>query len=430
MAEELLFHRALTYFLLAVVLSLFTINSVTAASLDEVTSSLLADIRTSQKQLDEESREITRQSEALARQITQESNGLRILRKKAAAVTRQSDEQMVGLATLEQRIEAWRTQDLYRQNLLREFANRQHNEVDFTQASESSGLQNAIDSLERDLNPIFFAVDAVTESGEIIRAERLSVGPIHWFWTPDSSGLLYSENDETLRIAHRFDRENKEAVDRVKNLETGLLPFDPTIDRLLKTRVEPPNLLEQMALGGIWIAPILAFGLLATLIAITKSIQFLRLPRLVPFTPGMGAAKLLASLPAGPQREIVAIATSVESTDQRDDMLFAFLVGQRSHLERFLGAIAVTATVSPLLGLLGTVSGMISTFNMMTLFGSGDPSVVSGGISEALVTTELGLIVAIPALIMHALLSRKANSYIENLETSAVALASSNGADQ
>jgi biopolymer transport protein ExbB len=107
--------------------------------------------------------------------------------------------------------------------------------------------------------------------------------------------------------------------------------------------------------------------------------------------------------------------------------LFALLVAERSRLERFLGAIAVTATVSPLLGLLGTVSGMISTFNMMTLFGAGDPSIVSGGISEALVTTELGLIVAIPALIMHALLSRKAGSYVESLEACAIAITRSPG---
>jgi len=78
------------------------------------------------------------------------------------------------------------------------------------------------------------------------------------------------------------------------------------------------------------------------------------------------------------------------------------------------------AAVSPLLGLLGTVSGMIETFKMMTLFGSGDPEVVSGGIAQALVTTELGLVVAIPALILNAVLSRKAKSYYAELENFAI----------
>ena len=87
-----------------------------------------------------------------------------------------------------------------------------------------------------------------------------------------------------------------------------------------------------------------------------------------------------------------------------------------------LGAIALTAAVAPLLGLLGTVSGMITTFKLMTLFGSGDASAVSAGISEALVTTELGLVVAIPALLAHALMSRKVKSYYSELETTAIRL--------
>ena len=65
---------------------------------------------------------------------------------------------------------------------------------------------------------------------------------------------------------------------------------------------------------------------------------------------------------------------------------------------------------------------MIETFKLMTLFGAGDPAAVSGGISEALVTTELGLVVAIPALLCHALLSRRAKTYYGELESCAVNL--------
>jgi len=91
-------------------------------------------------------------------------------------------------------------------------------------------------------------------------------------------------------------------------------------------------------------------------------------------------------------------------------------------LDNYIGAIAITASVAPLLGLLGTVSGMIETFKMMTLFGSGDPEVVSGGIAQALITTELGLVVAIPALVLNALLSRKAKAYYSQLEAFALQL--------
>src|SRR5690606_41120684 len=103
-----------------------------------------------------------------------------------------------------------------------------------------------------------------------------------------------------------------------------------------------------------------------------------------------------------------------------DDLLFNCLQSSKFKPERLLGAIAVVASIAPLLGLLGTVSGMIETFKMMTLFGSGDPEVVSGGIAQALITTELGLVVAIPALILHALLSRKARNYYHQLEALAL----------
>jgi biopolymer transport protein ExbB len=124
----------------------------------------------------------------------------------------------------------------------------------------------------------------------------------------------------------------------------------------------------------------------------------------------------------GPQAELLGIALQTQTREQRDDRLYAALLDQRNRLERWLGAIAMTASVAPLLGLLGTVSGMITTFKAMTLFGAGDPRVVSGGIAEALITTELGLVVAIPALLAHALMSRKVKSDFAQLENDAVQL--------
>ena len=82
----------------------------------------------------------------------------------------------------------------------------------------------------------------------------------------------------------------------------------------------------------------------------------------------------------------------------------------------------VIALISPLLGLLGTVTGMISTFHVITLYGTGDPRMMSGGISEALVTTMLGLAVAIPIMLMHTFLSRRVEHIIGDMEEKAVAL--------
>jgi len=81
-------------------------------------------------------------------------------------------------------------------------------------------------------------------------------------------------------------------------------------------------------------------------------------------------------------------------------------------MNRWLPVIALTAGVSPLLGLLGTVTGMIKTFQLISLFGAGDAKLLSSGISEALITTEFGLVVAIPALVFHTYLQRRAKKIL------------------
>lgn len=85
-------------------------------------------------------------------------------------------------------------------------------------------------------------------------------------------------------------------------------------------------------------------------------------------------------------------------------------------LERFLPTLHVLAAVAPLLGLLGTVTGMINTFQIITLYGTGDPRMMSGGISEALVTTQLGLAVAVPIMILHHVLERRVDKIIGDME--------------
>ncbi|MFZ1985132.1 MAG: MotA/TolQ/ExbB proton channel family protein [Desulfatitalea sp.] len=89
----------------------------------------------------------------------------------------------------------------------------------------------------------------------------------------------------------------------------------------------------------------------------------------------------------------------------------------RHHLDDFLTIIGVLAAMAPLLGLLGTVTGMITTFDVLTLFGTGNPKAMAGGISEALITTETGLVIAIPGLYMKAYLDRWALSLKQDLES-------------
>lgn len=106
--------------------------------------------------------------------------------------------------------------------------------------------------------------------------------------------------------------------------------------------------------------------------------------------------------------------------DHMESVVHEAMLNESGPLDRFGSAILVIASVSPLLGLLGTVTGMISTFDVITEFGTGDPKLLSGGISVALVTTELGLIVAIPALLLGSLLSAWARNIKRDMEHAAL----------
>jgi biopolymer transport protein ExbB len=103
-----------------------------------------------------------------------------------------------------------------------------------------------------------------------------------------------------------------------------------------------------------------------------------------------------------------------------EDIISESILNESSRLNRFGSVILVIAGVAPLLGLLGTVTGMITTFDIITEFGTGDPKLLSGGISIALVTTELGLAVAIPMLLLGNILSGWAESIKDDMEKGAL----------
>ena len=92
------------------------------------------------------------------------------------------------------------------------------------------------------------------------------------------------------------------------------------------------------------------------------------------------------------------------------------MLKERPGIESGLNLLKVISMVAPLMGLLGTVTGMIITFQMITLFGAGDPKAMAGGISQALITTVLGLVVAIPTVLMHTLVNGKAQRILHVLE--------------
>lgn len=113
---------------------------------------------------------------------------------------------------------------------------------------------------------------------------------------------------------------------------------------------------------------------------------------------------------------VSAVENADEAPELVEEVMYECMLSTQPRLERFLNIIALTAATAPLLGLLGTVTGIIKTFKLMSIHGAGDPKPLISGISEALITTELGLVLAIPALVLHALLSRKVSGIMAHVE--------------
>ncbi|HMO65457.1 MAG TPA: MotA/TolQ/ExbB proton channel family protein, partial [Verrucomicrobiota bacterium] len=124
----------------------------------------------------------------------------------------------------------------------------------------------------------------------------------------------------------------------------------------------------------------------------------------------------------GPAGEMLVAAMDHldEKKEYIEEVMYERMLATKPRLEALLPFIALTATAAPLLGLLGTVTGMISTFSLISLFGTGDPRTLSSGISEALVTTKWGLLIAIPAVLIYAFLNRKAKGLLASMEQTAV----------
>lgn len=120
--------------------------------------------------------------------------------------------------------------------------------------------------------------------------------------------------------------------------------------------------------------------------------------------------------PIGQLRAVARDPDYLQDADALSAKMDEIVTIASQRLNRGLPVLAIFAAVSPLLGLLGTVTGMIETFQVITLFGAGDPRLMSGGISQALITTQLGLAVAIPLLLIHSFAQSRANTLITELD--------------
>ncbi len=195
--------------------------------------------------------------------------------------------------------------------------------------------------------------------------------------------------------------------------------LDPSRGSILKVLILTPGFVERIKLGGTVGYTIIVLGLAAGLLAIVRWVVVSQTGRKVSIQKKSDEVS-----DGNPLGRILGIYEANRSTDVEtlELKLDEAIMRESSSLEKMLWAIKVVSVVAPLMGLLGTVTGMIRTFQAITLFGTGDPKMMASGISEALVTTMLGLYVAIPLVLLHALVSNTSKGVVEVLEEQAAGL--------
>ena len=269
-----------------------------------------------------------------------------------------------------------------------------------------------------------FPADIIGSEGESVQAEVTRVGLFGAVsggsflrYLPGSGRLIEPRRQPPARY--------RDQALKLEQADTGVLPMpiDPTRGELLLQLSQTPNLEERIRQGidqgGIigWI--ILGLGGIGLLIGLGRLWVLGRLDR------GIGR-QLKDRTPdrLNPLGRILRVYTDNPGVDTETLglKLDEAILRELPRIRWGLGTLSVLAAIAPLLGLLGTVTGIIETFQAVTVHGTGDPRLMSGGISQALVTTVEGLVVAIPLLLLHSFLSSRSNRIIQVLDEQSAAM--------
>jgi biopolymer transport protein ExbB len=273
----------------------------------------------------------------------------------------------------------------------------------------------------------FFLADGARVTGR-----RVLIGQIGAYGiSGQGSGSLIPIGEGRLQLRTEISgaAEASALADSRSPESVGIFLFE-SLDKPVTERAEH-TLEEWVDGGGVVGLVIIGLGFLAAALSLVRLYLLLAASRGAGLTEKVVALLEQGNLPAA--RAACAASTTpisrvlhaILKTTERDrealqDIASEALLFELPAIERFSATIIITAAVAPLLGLLGTVTGMIGTFEVITELGTGDPKMLSGGISEALITTQMGLIVAIPAVLLGNTLKGQADAVVARLERSAL----------
>ena len=256
-----------------------------------------------------------------------------------------------------------------------------------------------------------FANQVTLANGEKVDTEVARVGVFNIVY--EGGYLTYSEETGAISELQRQPEQARYtgSTDDLINAEEGMVGFglDVTRGSILALLVESPSIGEQINQGGIVGYSIIALGIIGLLIAIWRWIALT-----------IDARKVSAQLKsdrASTDNPLGRVLAAYESNRNADTETIELKLSEAAlkempGLTKGLLFIKVVSVVAPLMGLLGTVTGMIKTFQVITLYGAGDPKMMAGGISQALVTTVEGLVVAIPMVLIHTVVSGQSRKII------------------
>ena len=193
----------------------------------------------------------------------------------------------------------------------------------------------------------------------------------------------------------------------------GIDPTGPTGGSLLANLIQTPSLMERAQQGREVGYAIIAVGIIAVLFAFYKLYSLYMIGTAVRKQANQEAADV-----SNPLGRVLKVGKENfdKDIDTLELKLAEAIMAERPAIDQGIGFIKIISVIAPLAGLLGTVTGMIVTFQMITLYGTGDPKLMAGGISQALVTTVLGLLVAIPTSLLHSFTQSSARGIVSILE--------------
>jgi biopolymer transport protein ExbB len=265
-----------------------------------------------------------------------------------------------------------------------------------------------------------YRAPVLTIEGQIEEREVVRAGP----FSAVSRGryLLWEPREQKLReLTRQPPSRYLSTAESFEKATSGVavLAVDPSRGSLLNALTDTPNFTERIQQGGYVGYTIIVLGVFALLLGSVRWV-------IVTITSRKVAAQKKSDYvnKGNPLGRVLAVFEENREADTEtlELRLDEAVLRESSKIQSLAWVVKTISVVAPLLGLLGTVTGMIRTFQAITLFGAGDPKMMAGGISEALVTTMLGLMTAIPLVLLYDTLSNSARYVVDVLDEQSAGL--------